>query len=257
MPGTVERILRFVYERSTLARAVALPFRVRKATHAARAPKPAFNDDTFLADTVSTIIDTCSVSHFVETGTYLGHTTRFLADRFPALSITTIEANPVYVRASAAVLRRFSNVRQLEGNSSAVLPSVLAQPERLPFFFLDAHWNDYLPLADEMQLIAKHCPDAVILIHDFQVPGQPHFRFDTYHDQPIGLASLEPTLAPTRSYEILLPCYRPEEVYGSAASTKPPLRGHCLIFQGATSALAAFRASAAVQRYSFLPPRDR
>ena len=48
------------------------------------------------------------------------------------------------------------------------------------FFYLDAHWNDDLPLAEEIDLVFSQCPLAVIMIDDFQVPSDPGYEYDDY-----------------------------------------------------------------------------
>lgn len=48
-------------------------------------------------------------------------------------------------------------------------------------FFLDAHWNDYWPLRDEIIQILKLLRFAIV-VDDFAVPGHPEFGFDTYKD---------------------------------------------------------------------------
>jgi len=48
------------------------------------------------------------------------------------------------------------------------------------FFYLDAHWNEDLPLAEELEIVFRNCPAAVVMIDDFQVPGDPEYAFDDY-----------------------------------------------------------------------------
>lgn len=40
-------------------------------------------------------------------------------------------------------------------------------------YFLDAHWEDYLPLPDEIRAIRPGT--GIIVIHDFTVPGHPEW----------------------------------------------------------------------------------
>jgi|GEM_PF-2549671 len=47
------------------------------------------------------------------------------------------------------------------------------------FFYLDAHWNDYWPLRDEITQI-RRLKRFVISIDDFMVPGRPEFGYDSY-----------------------------------------------------------------------------
>ena len=48
------------------------------------------------------------------------------------------------------------------------------------FFYLDAHWNDDLPLAEELETILSHCSAAVVMIDDFQVPFDAGYGHDDY-----------------------------------------------------------------------------
>ena len=47
-------------------------------------------------------------------------------------------------------------------------------------FYLDAHWNDHLPLREEVELALKHFAKAVLIIDDFAVPDDPGYAFDDY-----------------------------------------------------------------------------
>jgi hypothetical protein len=51
---------------------------------------------------------------------------------------------------------------------------------RTILFYLDAHWNDDLPLEEELELIFSVHPHAVVMIDDFQVPDDPGYQFDEY-----------------------------------------------------------------------------
>lgn len=50
------------------------------------------------------------------------------------------------------------------------------------FFYLDAHWQDDVPLAEELELIAASWSDPVIMIDDFQVPDDQGYGFDSYRN---------------------------------------------------------------------------
>jgi len=48
-------------------------------------------------------------------------------------------------------------------------------------FYLDAHWEDYWPLRDEIIEIGKtHYDNCVIVIDDCKVPGRHDIPFDQY-----------------------------------------------------------------------------
>jgi hypothetical protein len=48
------------------------------------------------------------------------------------------------------------------------------------FFYLDAHWNDDLPLADEVDIVFQRCPKAIVMIDDFEVPSDAGYGYDDY-----------------------------------------------------------------------------
>jgi len=39
------------------------------------------------------------------------------------------------------------------------------------FFYLDAHWQEDLPLKEEVDIVFKKTEDGIVMIDDFQVPG--------------------------------------------------------------------------------------
>ena len=92
-------------------------------------------------------------------------------------------------------------IYMIKGSSEIVLDDILNgglgfDVNKSLLFYLDAHWNDYWPLKDELKLIKKYnLSDSKIIIHDFYVPGfteritdedgVEHFIWgcDKYHNQ--------------------------------------------------------------------------
>ena len=116
----------------------------------------------------------------VETGTYLGTTTEWLAAF--QLPVFTCEAHPENFGFSKARLQATPNVRVLRADSRAFLAQVLRGPfgDGPNLFYLDAHWNDDLPLAEELEIIFGRSLESVVVIDDFEVPGDPGYQFDDY-----------------------------------------------------------------------------
>ena len=119
----------------------------------------------------------------VETGTYLGNTTERLAET--ELPVYTIEANSYNFGFARARFRQKSNVTLLRGDSREILRGLLDGGLRALcsspiFFYLDAHWNEDLPLAEELEIVFRRCPAAVVMIDDFQVPFDPGYGYDDY-----------------------------------------------------------------------------
>ena len=116
----------------------------------------------------------------VETGTYLGTTTEWLAAF--QLPVFTCEAHPENYGFSTARLQATPNVRVLKADSRAFLTQLLRGRfgDGPNLFYLDAHWNADLPLADELEIIFGRSLDSVVVIDDFEVPGDPGYAFDDY-----------------------------------------------------------------------------
>jgi hypothetical protein len=119
----------------------------------------------------------------IETGTYLGMTTELMAQT--GLPIYAVEAHPRFYGFVRARFWRTKNVKAFHGDSRTALRR-LFDGELKPlakgtlFFYLDAHWHDDLPLAEEIDIIYKASPLAVLMIDDFQVPFDAGYGYDDY-----------------------------------------------------------------------------
>lgn len=139
----------------------------------------------------------------VETGTYRGTTTEFLART--GLPVHTIETDPRLFAYSRLRLRRLSNVRIHHGSSPDVIdrlgrinngpaPSLVSGQHMLStqrvFFYLDAHWDAHIPLAQELAVIRQHFTHAVVMVDDFAVPGDSYRWLDRGPDARLDESSL-------------------------------------------------------------------
>lgn len=116
----------------------------------------------------------------VETGTFRGSTTEFLARRF-AGPVTTVEVVPRFYYYSCWRLRHAPNVTLILGDSVDALRTLArTRPDGPAFFYLDAHWEEHLPLREEMAQVIAGWPDWVALLDDFQVPDDPGYGYDRY-----------------------------------------------------------------------------
>lgn len=118
----------------------------------------------------------------VETGSHRGATTAFLR----ASSRATVHTTEVAPRLQGYCRARFlfdPRVRVHPCDSRELLARLLprlARDAAPVFFYLDAHWQEDLPLRDECALIRRHRVPAVIMIDDFEVPGDPGYGCDDY-----------------------------------------------------------------------------
>jgi predicted O-methyltransferase YrrM len=118
----------------------------------------------------------------VETGTYRGTSTGFFSDHCIG-GVYTFEANlRQYGYAKLRLLSRtnvtVSPLDSRRGLRALVSDSGLQQSRVL--FYLDAHWAEDLPLAEEVEIIMESFPHAVIVVDDFQVPGDAGYGYDNY-----------------------------------------------------------------------------
>jgi predicted O-methyltransferase YrrM len=147
---------------------------------------PPWHGDELLASLVDEAVTKLGVSCFVETGTFVGDTTRYMALRHRGMRILTCEIDPVYAEVARRLLGPRTDVKILEEASVSFLEEIQEEvAQTLPLVWLDAHWGTELPLRKECSIIAK-LPRYVALVDDFQVPGRP-FRYDSYGDAVISL----------------------------------------------------------------------
>jgi hypothetical protein len=139
----------------------------------------------------------------IETGTFRGSTTEFIASHFPG-PIFSIEYSKKYAEFSRIRNRKHKNVEIVINNSVDGLKNILKENnfrEKNIFFYLDAHWYDYLPLRDELDVIFNSANDfnAVIMVDDFEVPGDSDYGFDAYEAGTLNYSYIQPVLIPQSS----------------------------------------------------------
>lgn len=146
-----------------------------------------FEGDSFIKKKFEYFRDKFNIDTVIETGTYLGGTTKVLSEMFRW--VFTIELTEEMWHRSGEYLKGVKNVSRLHGSSDTKLDLLLFRmvPElnknEVLMFFLDAHFYDHCPLLGELKAIADHKIKPVIAIHDFQVPGRPELGFDTWNGQ--------------------------------------------------------------------------
>jgi predicted O-methyltransferase YrrM len=138
----------------------------------------AFNGAPEISAFISMLKNRYNIEAAVETGSQYGYTTSFLASTFD--EVHTIEIVPSTYQVAQNNLRNFSNVTCHLGSSNDVLQKILPALESKPvLFYLDAHWEEYWPLLDEIEEISKtHKDNCIIVIDDVRVPGRPDIGYD-------------------------------------------------------------------------------
>jgi hypothetical protein len=154
-----------------------------------------FNGQQRRAEAIQEIFGRVKFQTVVETGTYRATTTRFLS-QLASVPIATVEINSRYYHYARNVLVHEPNVTLIRGDSATVLESLSKRSpwSRDPtFFYLDAHWREHLPLRAELAAIRTGWRNFVVLIDDFQVPGDAGYAYDDYGpDRSLDLRILAP-----------------------------------------------------------------
>ncbi len=129
---------------------------------------------------IKEVMERCALRQIVETGTFRGASTEWFT-RF-GVPIHTVEVNRRFFSYSRMRLRGNTLVHQTFGDSIVFLRSFGERPENLvpTLFYLDAHWREHLPLAEELDVIRSRFDSAVVIIDDFLVPDDPDYGFDDY-----------------------------------------------------------------------------
>jgi hypothetical protein len=135
------------------------------------------NGQTSRLEATRQIIHALKIEHIVETGTFRGTTTEWFAQF--SIPVDTVEVSERCFTFSKKRLSKLANVRIALDSSIPFLTRRTPSGSR-HLFYLDAHWEDYLPLREELSLIFGRYPSAVVLIDDFQVHGDDGYGYDDY-----------------------------------------------------------------------------
>lgn len=153
-----------------------------------------FNGQHFRQEIFFELLRRFDFEAMVETGTFHGTTTEFLAKE-SRLPVYTVEFYPRFFYYAKLRLRHQELVHMELGDSREFIQG-LAKDSSFPkanvFFYLDAHWYKDLPLREEVELISHFWRRSVIMIDDFEVPGDNGYRFDEYGGRRLSLEYLQP-----------------------------------------------------------------
>jgi predicted O-methyltransferase YrrM len=174
------------------------------------------------------INDQVRFENYVETGTYLGMTTDFLARMASkhGAHVYSCELNDRFFAIACRAVGRMENVHLHHGDSVAFLRSLLPQlSSAVNFVYLDAHGYKYLPLRDELATLRAY-RNTVVMIDDFLVPSDERFGWDKYDDdREICLRYIEDII---EANEVYVPNYPATHEAATYRGQMSP-RGYCVI----------------------------
>ncbi|MCX6253814.1 MAG: hypothetical protein NTV31_04980 [Bacteroidia bacterium] len=142
-----------------------------------------FNEQENRKKIFQNILETVKIEIIIETGTWIGNTTGYLAQK-SNLPIYTCEIDKRFYNISKMRLTDFSNIKQSLSDSREFLRSFLNSDilTKNTLFYLDAHWYEDLPLMEEIEIICNNWIDFIIIIDDFKVPNDDGYGFDDYEE---------------------------------------------------------------------------
>lgn len=170
-------------------------------------------------DVVRALARTLRFDVVIETGTYRGTSTEFFSAVF-GVPVETVEGSPRFFAYSKHRLAFDPTVHVALGDSRPFLRE-LAQRRNAetPFVYLDAHWEEDLPLREELEIIRDSWKSAAVMIDDFAVPGDPGYRYDDYG---AGKALVEDYLPEMPGWALLYPAAGSDQETGAK-------RGSCVL----------------------------
>jgi len=144
-------------------------------------PSTAFNGQTGRQRIFERIVGQRRFDRIVETGTFIGNTAGWM-NHVTGLPVHSAEINRHFHLLSRKRLAHYTDVNLEMGDSVDFLRRLARSPfaGARVFFYLDAHWYESLPLAEELRLIAGHWADFVVMVDDFEVPRDEGYGFDDY-----------------------------------------------------------------------------
>ena len=165
---------------------------------------------------------------FVETGTNYGNTTGFVQRAFQIRAFSC-EINFLKYFISKMFLVWANGVTLFHSSSPDFLEKINCHDSLgdNPMFYLDAHWGEYMPLPDELTVIAKQYERAIVVIDDFFVPSEPRFGYDECPGLRIDTGVVIDALKLyCENFQIYLPNYDPSFELVNTAT------GMAIVFMG-------------------------
>lgn len=143
-----------------------------------------FKDDNFILLDTLRLKKIFDYDIIVETGTYRGDSLRILKTIFKKVYTCEV-SKELYNEVQAETGLVDENVIHILGNSPDCLKEWFKEINHDKFYlYLDAHWDSYWPLLDELEQVIDFKYKPVIIIHDFDTENG--FAYDTWGNHPLN-----------------------------------------------------------------------
>ncbi len=140
------------------------------------------------------IIHSRGITTVVETGIDRGGSTMLFSEMVPTVIGIDNDAAKVQIVKASLWARGITNVALMQRNSPDALQELVANglDAASTLFLLDAHWQAYWPLKDEIRAIPRG--QGVLVMHDARVPGCPNLGVDEYKGQELNYPYVQDVL---------------------------------------------------------------
>jgi predicted O-methyltransferase YrrM len=157
----------------------------------AAALRDAFNGQLSKYEIFLDLVAKRPMRHAIETGTFMGWTTRLLAENFE--NVATFETSDAYQQKAKAFCANHSNIAFLLDDSERIEEAM--ERRGIPagdvdFAYLDAHWHAHCPLRTEIDFVLRAYPNAIIMIDDFEVADDDAYGFDEYPSMTLNMPAI-------------------------------------------------------------------
>jgi hypothetical protein len=157
-----------------------------------------FNGQIARQDLVEKIIQVWSPDTVIETGTFRGVTTEWFA-KCTLVPIYSCEKNKRFFLQSRQRLANFKNIHLVMQDSRDFIRDIANTEvsKKKVLFYLDAHWEQDLPLREEISIIFQSFEYPCVIVDDFKIPFDSGYSFDDYGPgKTLSLEILEGLLSP-------------------------------------------------------------
>lgn len=159
-----------------------------------------FHGDLHLIRVISTLIEECE--YFIETGTNVGSTLAFVAQKYPHMQCFSCEPNEAAFQVATANTADFPNVTLFNKMSTDFFPLLIEKDQMIVnkkiLFWLDAHGRGYdFPIFHELEFITSRFKNAYIFIDDLKVPGLTCFAYEKMNDRDLSFAAIRNAIKST------------------------------------------------------------
>jgi hypothetical protein len=137
---------------------------------------------------VTELLSEINFNYIIETGTECGFSTVYFATF--GKKVFSIEKSQAFFYLAKKRLKNYKNIILILNDSKnigSILNEHKIDKEKQIFFYLDAHSEQDYPLLDELYIITSVYKNNLILIDDFQVPGDDGYGFDSFNGKKLNL----------------------------------------------------------------------